>query len=79
MSESCEIYIKPHVACHLIEVDVALKGHGGMLPVGGRCLRAAQNIPCIYRNIYPSQEHIHFQQYIPAYRQPYTLVCTEYY
>ena len=30
MSESCEIYIKPHVACNVI--DVALEGHSGMLP-----------------------------------------------
>ena len=36
MSESCEIYVKPHVAFNLI--DVALEGHSGMLP------RAAQNI-----------------------------------
>ena len=35
MSESCEIYIKPHVACNLIQVDVALEGHSGMLPAGG--------------------------------------------
>ena len=42
MSESCEIYIKLHVACNLI--DVALEGHSGMPPAGGRCPRAAQNI-----------------------------------
>ena len=33
MSESCEIYVKPHVACNLI--DVALEGHSGMLPASG--------------------------------------------
>lgn len=39
-SESCEIYVKPHVAFNLI--DVALKGHSGMPPAAGRCPRAAQ-------------------------------------
>ena len=49
MLESCEIYVKPHVAFNLI--DVVLEGHSGyaargrhVLPAGGRCPRAAQNI-----------------------------------
>ena len=45
LSESCEIYIKPHVAWNLIQVDVALERHSGMPLAGGICCpRAAQNI-----------------------------------
>ena len=32
MSESCDIYVKPHVAFNLI--DVALKGHSGYATPG---------------------------------------------
>ena len=52
MSESCEIYIKPPVACNLIQVGVALEGH--MLPAGSpehMCITAEHMLP----------SHLHMQ------------------